>query len=77
MSAGLKDNLLEFKLSFENPLYVSIGTDKDKLITTIVDASFFSSTESGLPIENGQTITSVIPKMLPGDQYGTTLKVVE
>ena len=35
-------------------------------MTTIVDGSFFSSEENGLPIEPGTKIEQTLPKMLPG-----------
>ena len=53
LSAGLENNLLKFELQFDNPQQVSIGSIKDVMITTIVDGSFFSSSDNGLPIEPG------------------------
>ena len=35
------------------------------MITTIVDGSFFSSEENGVPIEPGTQIDQPLPKMLP------------
>ena len=53
LSAGLENNLLKFELEFDDPQQISIGTLKDVMITTIVDGSFFSSSDNGLPIEPG------------------------
>ena len=53
LSAGLENNLLKFELEFDDPQQISIGTLKDVMITTIVDGSFFSSSENGLSIEPG------------------------
>ena len=36
------------------------------LLLTIVDGSFFSSEENGVPIEPGTQIDQPLPKMLPG-----------
>merc|ERR1712151_632125 len=64
-SAGLENTLLKFELEFDRPLQVSIGTAKDKLVTTIVDGSFFSSSDNGLPIPPGTKIEQPLPKMFP------------
>ena len=53
LSAGLENSLLKFDLEFDNPQQISIGSLKDVMITTIVDGSFFSSSENGLSIEPG------------------------
>ena len=53
LSAGLENSLLKFDLEFDNPQQISIGSLKDVMITTIVDGSFFSSSDNGLPIEPG------------------------
>ena len=77
MSAGLENSLLMFKLDFENPLLVSMGSNKDKMIATIVDGSFFSSSENGLPIEPGFTIEQLLPKMLPGEEFEAALQTAQ
>ena len=56
LSAGLENNLLKFELQFDNPGQVSIGSISDVMVTTIVDGSFFSSEENGLPIQPGTQI---------------------
>ena len=56
MSAGLENSLLKFELAFDDPQQVSIGSMKDTMITTIIDGSFFSSEDNGLPIEPGTQI---------------------
>ena len=50
LSAGLENNLLKFEIEFDDPEQVSIGYNKDIIVTTIVDGSFFSSEQNGLPI---------------------------
>ena len=77
MSAGLENSLLMFKLEFENPLFVSMGSSKDKMIATIVDGSFFSSSENGLPIEPGFKIEQLLPKMLPGEEFEAALQTAQ
>ena len=50
------------------------------MVVTIVDGSFFSSTENGLPIEPGTTIELLLPKMLEEDEIAaveTTTASVE
>ena len=56
LSAGLENNLLKFEIEFDDPEQVSIGYNKDIIVTTIVDGSFFSSEQNGLPLEPGTTI---------------------
>ena len=56
LSAGLENNLLKFELQFDNPGQVSIGSISDVMVTTIVDGSFFSSEDNGLPILPGTQI---------------------
>ena len=58
--------VLEFKLEFTNPLQVSIGYTNDVLVVGIVDASMFSSKETGLEIDPNYFMQLVLPKMLPG-----------
>ena len=41
-SAEIENNMLNFKLEFENPSKVSTGTRKDIMIVTIMDDSFFT-----------------------------------
>ena len=50
LSAGLENNLLKFEIEFDDPEQVSIGYNKDIIVTTIVDGSFFSSEKNGLPV---------------------------
>lgn len=66
---GITDGMLSFKMKFDQPLKVSIGSEKDLMIATIVDGSFFASGETGMPIPPGTTIENVLPKMLPGEEF--------
>lgn len=68
-AGNLKANGLSFKLVFEYPLMVSIGSQKDKMIATIVDGTFFASSDTGLPIPPGTTIEQLLPKMVPGEEF--------
>ena len=77
ISMGIEDNVLKFKIVFENPLYVSTGTQNDRLVGEIIDGSFFSDKDSGLSIATGTKITHSIPKLLPGEGYAETLEAVE
>lgn len=36
-SGGLENNLLKFQLKFDNPLAVSMGSEKDMMVATIID----------------------------------------
>ena len=51
-SAGIETGMMNFKFIFDNPLMVSIGAEKDKMVATIVDGSFFAN-EEGVPIPPG------------------------
>ena len=68
-SEQISNDQLNFRLSFENPLKVSIGTRKDIMIITIVDDAFFKSQSgsSGITLKNGSTIRQLLPKMIQGD----------
>lgn len=66
---GITDGMLSFKMKFDQPLKVSIGSEKDLMIATIVDGSFFASGETGMPIPPGTTIENILPKMLPGEEF--------
>ena len=48
---------------FQEPLAVSMGVIKDQLILTIVDGTFFSSYENGIPIPPGTEIELPLPKL--------------
>ena len=56
---------MNFKVKFENPTMVSIGSRKDELIGVILDESFFCSDDSPKTIEMGTEIRTVLPKLLP------------
>lgn len=43
---------------------MSVGSRKDVLIGTILDESFFASTDSALTIEKGTEIRATLPLML-------------
>ena len=47
------------------------------MITTIVDGSFFSSEENGVPIEPGTQIEQPLPKMLPGKSVVKALETTK
>ena len=68
-SAGIEDSLLLFKLDFDNPQKVSIGSQPDMAIATIVDGSFFADESTGIPIPPGTTIENRLPRMLPGEEF--------
>ena len=73
VSADIEDSMLTFKLKFDSPTAVSIGESKDVMVVTVADASFFASADSGLAIQEGTTITRVLPKMLPGEEFGAIM----
>lgn len=67
-------------MAFENPHAVSIGSSQDSLKITVVDGTFFSSSDNGLPVESGTTIEQILPKMLEINMVSameTTKKSVE
>ena len=51
-STGIESGMMNFKFTFDNPLMVSTGTQKDKMVITIVDGSFFAN-EDGMPVPEG------------------------
>ena len=69
MSDGIDAGMLMFKLKFDHPLKISIGSEKDKMVSTIVDGSFFSSEENGMSIQPGTEIVNALPRMLPGEEF--------
>ena len=46
-STTIENDLVSFKIDFENPDSVSIGSKQDKLIVEIANPNFFSSKDSG------------------------------
>ena len=79
-SIGVKNDMVHFKLTFEHPLKVSIGSRKDFLKVTIKDESFFTSMRgdnSGLRLETGTEVLMLLPKMLPNQSYGSFLTLLE
>jgi hypothetical protein len=68
-AGNLKADGMAFKLIFDYPLMVSIGAKKDKMVATIVDGSFFASSDTGMPIPPGTTIEQLLPKMVPGEEF--------
>ena len=49
-SETIEGNTLWFKITFEEPLLVSIGFLRDRLIATIVEGTFFAKSEDGIQI---------------------------
>ena len=76
-SAGLENSLLKFKLLFDSPLLISMGAINDKMIATIVDGSFFSSSENGLPLKSGTNIEQPLPKMFPDEDFAEAMETTE
>ena len=64
---------LNFKLRFENPTSVSIGLSNDVMIGTILDESFFCSKDSPMTITKGTEIRTVLPRLLPGEEFEAVL----
>ena len=62
----LDNDSLYLQTEFENPTMVSIGSKKDVIEATILDISFFCSSDSDATIEIGTLIKFVLPRMLPG-----------
>ena len=77
VSAGLENSVLKFKLIFDSPLLVSMGATNDKMIAVIVDGSFFSSSENGLPVESGTEIEQPLPKMFPDEEFAEAMEKTE
>ena len=53
------------KLEFESPLDVSIGDAPDKLVLAFRASELFVSQESGKPLKQGASVTTLIPKQFP------------
>ena len=47
------------------------------MIATIIDGTFFSSTENGLPIESGTEIEQLLPKMFPDENFAEAMETTE
>ena len=73
----LAGDRLYFKLQFENPTMVSIGTKSDVMVGTILDESFFCSADTPMTIEEGTEIRVVLPKLLPGEEFETMMVTAE
>ena len=73
----LAGDKLYFKLRFENPTMVSIGTKSDVMVATILDESFFCSADTPMTIEEGTEIRVVLPKLLPGEEFETVMVAAE
>ena len=56
---------------------VSIGSKPDVIIGTVLDDDFFSSSTSSKGISKGSKITTVLPKMLPGEDTVEVLATTE
>lgn len=66
-----------FKLHFENPTRVSIGSVQDVLVATIEDEEFFCSNDSPQAIPEGTTIETKLPQLLPGENYEAAMNVAQ
>ena len=51
-STASESGTMNFKFTFDNPLMVSIGAQKDKMVATVIDGSFFASGD-GMPVPEG------------------------
>ena len=76
-SDGIENSLMKFKIKFDNPLKVSIGSNKDKMIITIVDGSFFADEKSGKPIPPGTKMEQFLPRMLPGEEFAANMETAK
>ena len=72
-SISVENELLYFKLEFENPLKVSTGSLHDTIQITVEDVSFFTVLDNGdnlgMTAQQGMMIAQQLPKMLPGEDY--------
>ena len=68
-SQGLQDGELSFKIEFENPNFVSIGSHSDTFIVTV----FFPSITADSTIPDGYQIESQLPKILRSDGFYAAL----
>ena len=50
---NFESDKIYMKMRFENPTSVSTGSEKDILVGTIIDESFFCSADSPMIIERG------------------------
>lgn len=63
----IANDRLYFKMRFENPSSVSLGMQSDVMVATILDETFFCSTDSPMSIARGTQILTYLPRLLPGD----------
>ena len=73
----LEGDQLFFKMKFVNPSLVSTGTLPDMLVATILDETFFCSGDKPATITAGTELKSVLPRLLPGEEFETTLQTTE
>lgn len=66
--------MMYFKVDFDKPTAVSQGSQKDALVATVIDPAFFSGDGSYQTIEEGKEIVTLLPKLLPGEEFASTLE---
>ena len=59
-------DVIHFIAKFEDPGKVSIGSQRDVMITEILDESFFCDKDSGEALAEGTQIINILPRMLAG-----------
>ena len=66
-STSIEGSILNFKATFDSPLDVSIGDEKDKLVISVKDTTFFSNKITGIHIAEGSETSIILPKMIPNE----------
>ena len=73
---SLENDIMEIKLDFENPLYISSGyvnktfytlQSQDRLYIEFVENIFFQDKNTKSLIQKGYTISKFIPKQMDGN----------
>ena len=73
----LEGDKLFFKMKFVNPTLVSTGTLPDMLVATILDETFFCSGDKPTTIKAGTELKTILPRLLPGEEFATALQTTE
>ena len=73
---------MQLKITFEDPLSISIGAAPDKIRFELIRPELFTSQLTGLSVENGTVLEAEIPRQVSSkDEYevlrttGNTIKV--
>lgn len=74
-STSIEGSILHFKANFDSPLDVSIGDEKDKLIISVNDTTFFSNRITGSHIAEGSETSIILPKMLANGEMAAIMDV--